>query len=104
MNPAAKAPRRPTTSWSAIAAAGGSLVSDGTEPSAPRDDGSRSGRDGDGRGRARDRPEIRKPRPRGDLPDRRVEPEKAISIARHRHLSRPDSVAARALVHRRRAL
>ena len=43
-------------------------------------------------------------RPRRDLPDRRIEPETALSTAGDRALSKPDSVAARALVHRRRAL
>ena len=46
----------------------------------------------------------RQQRPRGDLPDRRLEPEAALSIACDGALSKPDPVAARALVHRRRTL
>ena len=46
----------------------------------------------------------RQQRPRGDLPDRRIEPEAALPIACDRGLSKPDPVAARALVHRRRTL
>ena len=42
-------------------------------------------------------------RPSGDLPDRRIEPETALPVARDRSLSQPDPVAPRALVHRRRA-
>src|SRR5712664_2638495 len=104
MNPAAKAPKRPMTCWSATAEAGGSSDRDGIQPASPRDFRRRFGRDGDGRGGTRDRADIGKSRPRGDLPDRRLEPEKALSIARHRHLPKPDSMAAGALVHRRRAL
>ena len=41
-------------------------------------------------------------RPHRDLPDRRLEPETALPIARDRRLSRQDPVGPRALVHRRR--
>src|SRR3954453_21538768 len=104
MSPAAKAPRRPTTSWSAMAAVGGSLVRDDIERQSPGDCGGRPGRDGRGGGRARAVADIGKSRPRGDLPDRRIEPEKALSAARHQRPAKPDSVAAGALVYRRRTL
>ena len=79
-------------------------VSDGRERQPPCDNRCRSGGAG-----ARPPPNVCWPgccqqRPRGDLPDRRIEPEAALSIARDRRLSKPDPVAPRALVHRRRTL
>src|SRR5580765_3492577 len=100
MNPAAKAPKRPTTSWSATAEAGESLVRDDIERQSPCDFRCRSGGDGQSRGRARDCTDRGKSQPRGGLPDRRLEPEEAFPVARQRRLAQPDSVAARALVQR----
>ena len=79
-------------------------VNDGRERQPPRDHGRRSSGAGGDRRRTCAGQNRRQQRPRGDLPDRRIEPEAALSIACDRGLSKPDPVAARALVHRRRTL
>src|SRR6478672_6257158 len=98
MSRVARAPKRPTTSWSAMAAAGESSVKDGVERQSPCDCRCRSGRDGESGCGARDRKDIGESRPLGDLPDRRFEPKTTLPIARDRRMVQPDSMAAPALV------
>jgi len=86
------------TRWPKLAEA---QLADGRERQPTREYSRRSGGAGNRRRRTRPRPDCRQQWPRGDLPDRGIEPEAALSIARHRQLSKPRPVGARSLVHRR---
>src|SRR5207249_1349921 len=103
--PAAKARPRLMRYWRATAAAGGSSARpDGIQRQSPCDCGGRLGSACEGRREPHRGKDRGKSRPRRDLPDRWIEPERTLSIARDASLAKTYSVGSRALVHRRRAL